>query len=108
MPAPATPNTPVHLFLAVANNVLATKTFAFPAGMVEIINTGTDPCWITLDGGVPVAADGDGQTQLPAGGPALNVMNCICLAVNAINLAGKNSSLQIVIQQAADASGGIS
>lgn len=108
MPAPATINTPVHLFLAVANNVLATKTFASPAGIVEVINTGTDPCWITLDGGVPVAADGDGQTQLPAGGPALNLSNTLVTVLKAINLAGKSSSLQIVMQQAEDPSGGIS
>lgn len=107
MPAPATPNTPVHLFLAVAG-VLATKTFAFPAGMIEVINTGTDPCWITLDGAVPVASDGDGQTQLPAGGPALNMTNTNVTVLKAINVAGKSSSLQIVIQQSSDPSGAMS
>lgn len=103
---PASPTTPVAKYLQAANNVLATKNLGIIAASVMVLNAGPDACWVTLDGSVPVAADGDGQTQVPSG-QALNMTNTNVSVVNAINLAGKTSNLQIVAQQDSDPSGAI-
>lgn len=105
MPAPATVNTPVHLFLAVAG-IVVTKTFAVPFGTICLLNTGAADCWITLDGAAPAAADGDGQTRLVHGGPALNMTNTFVQQLKAISTGA--AAIQIVGQQAPDASGGMS
>lgn len=100
MPVPATPRTPVHLFLNCPGGAVS-KTLPAQAGTICIFNSGTNPVWVNLDGtAVGAAADADGRTKLLPGGPALNLTNTNVASVKANSAAA--AGLQIVMQQAAD------
>lgn len=103
---PISTNVPTLTFLAVTD-VASTLSFSAQQGAIYILNSGSNTCWLTLDGSVPVASNAAGRLGL-IGGASINLDDIVTNAVKAICAAGLTTTLSIVgVQRPGDNSGGL-
>lgn len=88
---------PEQKFVSVSD-VNTTLTFLTLMSTAFILNSGSNPVWFKFDG-VPVAADANGRTQLPAG-VAFNLPAGSFTSIGFICAAGLTSGIQVIATQA--------